>query len=356
MRKIIILISVLILLLVSFQSIFAQSDSTLVIGTKHTPPFAIKATDGSWSGITIDLWRELAGELKLDYQFEERDLQGLVSGLEDGSLDAVAAALTITSEREASFDFTHPFYHTGLSIATIIKGEGSISKALSKVFSFQFIKAIMALIGLLFAVGFLVWIFEHKRNREQFGGRIINGIANSFWWSAVTMTTVGYGDKAPQTIGGRLIGLVWMFTAIIMISSFTATVTSVMTVSQLESPVNGPEDLPSVRVGTVDNSAAAQYLESKQIAFVGFATPLDGLKAVENGRIEAMVYDEPILKYLVNTRIKGKLRVLPGTFESQDYGIGLPHGSTNRELINRVMLKIIHSDFWHETQRRYFGE
>jgi ABC-type amino acid transport substrate-binding protein len=138
--------------------------------------------------------------------------------------------------------------------------------------------------------------------------------------------------------------------------SFTATITSVLTVSQLESPVNGPEDLPDVRVGTVKNSTAAKYLEDRQIAYIGFDTPLDGLQAVKDGRIEAMVYDAPILKYLVNTRIKGNLRVLPGTFESQDYGIGLPQGNKFREPINRAMLKILHSDSWQETLRKYMGE
>ncbi len=357
MKKILPLISIVLLILLSaHQPLYANPDSTLVVGTKHAPPFAIKNGDGSWSGITIDMWRKLADDLDLQYRLEERDLKGLVEGLANRSLDAAAAALTITAERETNFDFTHPFYNTGLSIATIIKGEGSLFKALSKVLSLQFLKVILALIGLLFAIGFLVWIFEHKHNDEQFGGGFLSGVANSFWWSAVTMTTVGYGDKSPRTLGGRLIGLVWMFAAIIIISSFTATITSVLTVSQLESPVNGPEDLPNVRVGTVANSTAAQYLKSKRIAFIGYTTAQEGLQAVKDGEIEAMVYDEPILKYLVKTKIKGNLRVLPSTFESQDYGIGLPNGSQLREPLNRAMLEIIHSDFWQETLHEYIGE
>jgi ABC-type amino acid transport substrate-binding protein len=205
-------------------------------------------------------------------------------------------------------------------------------------------------------IGIIVWLFEHKKNTAQFGDSFLKGIGHSFWWSAVTMTTVGYGDISPKSVGGRIIGLLWMFAAIIIISSFTATITSVLTVSQLESPVKGPEDLPEVRVGSINNSTAAQYLDIRGIKYKGYATPLDGLKAVEAGQIDAMVYDAPILRYLVNTSISGNLRVLPQIFESQDYGIGLPANSVRREQINRVMLKKIHSPWWQETLRKYIGD
>ena len=64
------------------------------------------------------------------------------------------------------------------------------------------------------------------------------------------MTTVGYGDKAPVTVMGRLIGLIWMFAAIIIISSFTAAIAASLTVSELGSDVENPNDLPNVRVGS----------------------------------------------------------------------------------------------------------
>ena len=357
MKKYLILLTVLCLpLILNSQTSSNVTNKKLIIATKNTPPFAIKHGDGTWSGITIDLWQKIASELNISYEFEERDLKGMVDGLKDGSIDASVAALTITSERETDFDFTHPFYSTGLSIATIIKGEGNIGGALSRVFSLQFMKVILALVGGLLIIAIIVWLFEHKHNPEQFGGGFMRGIGNGFWWSAVTMTTVGYGDKAPRTMGGRLIGLVWMFTAVIIISSFTATITSVLTVSQLESPIKGPQDLPDVRVGTVANSTAAQYLNSNKIRYKNFATALDGLEAVENGQIEAMVYDQPILKYLVNSRKSGNVHVLPATFESQDYGIGLPENSKLREPINRAMLKILHTAEWPEILRKYMGD
>jgi len=51
--------------------------------------------------------------------------------------------------------------------------------------------------------------------------------SNSIWWSLVTLATVGYGDIAPVTLGGRAIGVVMMFFGIGVLGLFTASVASV---------------------------------------------------------------------------------------------------------------------------------
>jgi polar amino acid transport system substrate-binding protein len=49
----------------------AANSPELVIGTKEAPPFSMKAADGTWEGISIDLWRRIADELHLRYRFTE---------------------------------------------------------------------------------------------------------------------------------------------------------------------------------------------------------------------------------------------------------------------------------------------
>jgi ABC-type amino acid transport substrate-binding protein len=68
-----------------------------------------------------------------------------------------------------------------------------------------------------------------------------------------------------------------------------------------------------------------------------------------------MVYDEPILRYLVRTSGE-RLTVLPETFERQDYAIGLPEGSELREPVNRVLREVIDRPAWQETLERYLGQ
>lgn len=332
------------------------SAKELVVGVKETPPFVMKDSGGNWQGISIKLWEEIADELDYNYRIVERDLDGLLDGLEKGSVDVGVAAVTITSEREKVLDFTHSFYNTGLGIAVNPGGLQGWIGAGQQLLSMRFLKAVLALVVVLFIAGFVLWLFERRKNEEEFGGGVVKGLWSAFWWSAVTMTTVGYGDKAPKSAGGRIVALIWMFAAIITISSFTAAIASVLTVSHLESSIRGPQDLFDVRVGAVEGTTASAYLERKGITFRGYEKPIDCLVALKNGKVDAAVHDMPILHYLTNTQLEGSVEVLPVTFERQDYGLGLPEKSKLREDVNRVLLKKLREPQWRETLRKYLGE
>ena len=87
-----------------------QPDRELVIGTKEAPPFAMKAADGSWQGISIDLWRRIADEKKWRYRFVEvQTVPELIDGVTTSKFDVAVAALTVTPARERTLDFTASF-------------------------------------------------------------------------------------------------------------------------------------------------------------------------------------------------------------------------------------------------------
>lgn len=348
----------LILSLSTIAAVDAQplgSSGRLLVGTKEAVPFAIRSEEGQWSGISIDLWTEVAQQLDLEFELQEESLEGLVEGVEQKRLDVAVAALTITAEREARVDFTHPFYTTGLGIA-VLQGRGGWIGFAQRLFSKQFLAIVGSLALLLLAVGAAVWLVERKRNAPQFGGGAVQGLGSGFWWSAVTMTTVGYGDKAPVTPAGRLIALVWMFASLIAISTFTAAIASSLTLNQLESVVRGPEDLPGVIVGSVPGSTSARYLESRGIETRYFSNPSAALAGLAVREVQAVVYDAPILQYGIRQRFASRLQLLPHTIQRQDYGIALPQGSELREPINRVLLETLRTPAWQEIQQRYLGE
>ena len=151
----------------------------------------------------------------------------------------------------------------------------------------------------------LFWLAERRGNPEEFRRDPVRGIGDGFWFSAVTMTTVGYGDKAPRTIAGRLIALVWMFTAIIILSTFTGMIASSLTASRINATIRGPADLPDVEVGTVGDSAGDDWMVDNGIGFSRFATTREGLQAVANREIDAFVHDKPLAAPPGHHRVRG---------------------------------------------------
>jgi len=355
------LLTVIIFLLASgfYQpgAAFGQQDQQTeqTIGIRVAPPFVIQEDDGSYSGLTIALWEHIADETGIQYAYSERSIQGLLEGVQAGELYASAAALTVTSDREEVVDFTHPFFVTGLGIAVSYQPAG-FWQSLTALFSPDFFWIVLLLLLLILFWGFLVWVFERQENREEFGGTAAEGLGSGFWWAAVTMTTVGYGDKSPRTLGGRIVGFIWMFTAIIVISFFTASIASSLTINQLDSRINGPEDLPDARVGALAESATLTYLDEERINSATYATISDGLQAVNDGEIDAFVHDAPILQYYTQLGFRNRVRILPNTFNDQYYGIALPLNSSYRNDMNQIILDYIASDEWNELVNRYLGQ
>ena len=333
----------------------ASSNRELVIGTKEAPPFAMKAADGAWQGISIDLWRRVADELHLHYRFaEEPDVQGLIDGVAAGKFDVVVAALTVTAGRERILDFTQPFYATGLGIAVPIGGEASWMPIFRTMTSFGFVQAIMALIGLALVVGLLVWFFERHHN-EDFGGGVAKGLSSGVWWSTVAMTQRSTGNFGPQTHLGRIVAIVWMIGSIVIIAIFTASITSVLTIKHLQGTVHSVSDLSAVRVGALAGTSTEDTLAHMRIASRKFATVQDGLKALRAHEVEAFVYDKPLLAWAIQQGFSSTIELVDATFEPQEYAFAIPSNSPLRKTLDVAILDAIHSNWWEQTTYRYLG-
>jgi ABC-type amino acid transport substrate-binding protein len=334
-----------------------DEEQALIVGTRHAPPFAILHEDGSWSGISIDLWRIVASDLGLHFEFRETDLEGLITGLESGELDVSVAAITMTAAREARIDFSHAYYHSGLKVVVSREMGGSTFGWLSGLLTPGFFKALLALIAILMAAGTAVWFFERRRNPTQFGGPAAQGLGSAFWWSAVTMTTVGYGDKIPVTTGGRIVALVWMFAGVVVISGLTAAITSSLTVDRLQSRIDELRDLTNVSVAAVRDSTSAMRVKNHGYRIELFETLEEGLDALVDGKVVAMVHDAPIIRYelLSNPKRYEALQLLAQTLEIQNYAIGLAEGSVLREPINLELLRRTSEDRWDRTLQYYLG-
>jgi ABC-type amino acid transport substrate-binding protein len=353
MKKIFIYLSFFLITIVANAEKLNQK---ITVGTKIAEPFVIKNSDGKLTGISFELWNKISDKLNIEYEVKTYDLEGLIDAVSKNEVDIAVSPLTITAEREKILDFTHSYTTTGLSIAIENNPKSSVLNILKNVFSKEFISVVFLIFMVLLLVGFLVWLFERKKNKDQFGDGITKGLGSSFWWAAVTMTTVGYGDKAPQTVGGRIIALVWMFAGLIMISGFTAAIASALTVDQLDFDINGLSDLHNVRVGTVKNSSSEGFLSENGINYITFESVNNGMEGVTKNKIDAFVYDAPILKYFVKSHnISNQIKILPVILNPINYGFALPTGSNLREPVNRILLKEINSKEWNNIINSYLG-
>lgn len=318
----------------------------LVVATKETPPFVERDAAGEFSGFAIDLWESVASRLGVDFVYREYPLRELIDAVASGDADVGVGALTMTADRERRLDFTHPWLQAGFAIAVPATDTSGWVAVLKRFLSLQFLSVLGGLILLLLGSGVALWIAERRHNPTQFGGSAGHGIGEGFWWAAVTMTTVGYGDRFPVTRLGRAIALIWMFTALIVISTFTAAITSALTVGELDSGVSEIADLSSVQVVTVSGSSSSAWLSDRGI---GHRRRDDIGAAIEDliaGRAEALVYDEPLLRHLVATSESRSVRVLPGNFNRQEYAFAVTAGHPQREVINRAILEVLSEPYW----------
>lgn len=337
------------------SSAVAEADppALMTIATRQAPPFAFKGADGQWSGIAIELWDLIAEENGFDFQYTELGLTEMIAATVAGQVDGAVAALTITSDREQVLDFSHAFHASGLAVA-VPRHRSDLVALLARIISPGFLAVIGALLALLIAVGVLIWLAERRAN-AQFHRDPLSGIGSGVWWSAVTMTTVGYGDKAPTTLLGRSIGMVWMFAGLIAISTFTAAITTALTMNELDSSISGVQDLHFKRVVALRGSTSDSFLTDQGIRHRRVDELPDALRLLVKGQVDAVVHDAPILRFEIAEAFTQQLRVLPFILRRQQYGIALPPDSDLREPANVTLLELIRSDAWIKILDRYLG-
>jgi polar amino acid transport system substrate-binding protein len=332
-----------------------SSARELVIGTKEAPPFSMKGPDGAWQGISIELWCRLARDNNLRYRFvEESKVQDLLDGVAAGKYDVVVAAMTPTAVREQTVDFTQPFYASGLGIAVPFAGLAGWRPVLRAMTSFDFLQAVMALVGLALVAGFLIWLFERKGN-ENFGGGVTRGISSGVLWSASTMTQRHAGNFNPQTVPGRIVAIFWMVGSIVAIAVFTAGITSALTTRQLRGAIHSIGDLSSVRVGVITGTSAEETLGKLQIAHRDFASLQDSFKALQAGKIDALVHDKPLLAWAIRKDASSSIELIDATLGPQNYAFVVPDQSPFRKKLDIAILAAIHGDWWDQMLFQYFG-
>jgi polar amino acid transport system substrate-binding protein len=339
---------------------WAQTDvpptpGRLIVGVTETPPLTYLNEDGSWSGLAVVLWEQVAGRLGLQFEYRSLAFADVEAALSQRTVDAVLGGWPVSPEGEAIHDYSEPYLITGLGFALRARDPlpwGAVLRTLADPRLFTIVSLIIA--GVII-VGIVIALIERRSHLTDFGGTMRESVSMGVWWAAVTMTTVGYGDATPKTATGRALALVWMFVGVIAVAFLTATVTSVLTIAHLRGAVEHPSDLFRLRLGVIESGSGADYLTHHHVSFTTYPNYAAALTALDGGSVDAVVANMPVLRALVSQSWTGRLEVSPIALEPLLYAVALPDHSPLASKINQALLTVTHDDSWRDTEERFLG-
>uniref|UniRef100_A0A8C3GM63 Glutamate receptor n=1 Tax=Cairina moschata TaxID=8855 RepID=A0A8C3GM63_CAIMO len=335
-----------------------------------------------YEGYCVDLASEIAKHVGIKYKLsivgdgkygardpETKIWNGMVGELVYGRADIAVAPLTITLVREEVIDFSKPFMSLGISI--MIKKP---QKSKPGVFSFLDPLAYEIWMCIVFAyigvsvVLFLVsrfspyeWHLEDSTEEPRDPQNPPDppnefGIFNSLWFSLGAFMQQGC-DISPRSLSGRIVGGVWWFFTLIIISSYTANLAAFLTVERMVSPIESAEDLAKqteIAYGTLDSGSTKEFFRRSKIAVyekmwsymksaepsVFTKTTADGVARVRKSKGKFAFLLESTMNEYIEQRKPCDTMKVGGNLDSKGYGVATPKGSALRNAVNLAVLKL----------------
>jgi polar amino acid transport system substrate-binding protein len=330
----------------------------LRVVTRVLPPLVVEQPGGKLSGFSIELWEKIAEKLKLEMSYHiAPNVGALLADVRAGKADVGVAAISITSEREAEFDFTQPILNAGLQIMVRGRGQDDGSNPLRDLLGLLFSPTILVWLGiallLIIIPAHIVWYLE----RDCPGGIIPTdkyypGIFYALYWAATTLAT--QAEHAPRQWLARLVTVLWMFVGVVFVAFYTAQLAATLTVQQIQGGINGPEDLPGKAVATTAGSTAAVAVRELRADVLEVGKIEDAFKALADKQVEAVVFDAPVLLFYAARDGKGRVQLVGTPFRKEDYGIVFPRNSPLRKQVNVALLALREDGTYQKLYDKWF--
>ncbi|XP_048021576.1 glutamate receptor 4b isoform X3 [Chanodichthys erythropterus] len=348
-----------------------------------------------YEGYCVDLAFEIAKHIGFKYKIsivpdgkygardpETKIWNGMVGELVYGKAEIAVAPLTITLVREEVIDFSKPFMSLGISI--MIKKP---QKSKPGVFSFLDPLAYEIWMCIVFAyigvsvVLFLVSRFSpyewHTEEPEEGTDGLPSdqppnefGIFNSLWFSLGAFMQQGC-DISPRSLSGRIVGGVWWFFTLIIISSYTANLAAFLTVERMVSPIESAEDLAKqtdIAYGTLDSGSTKEFFRRSKIAVyekmwsymksaeptVFTKTTAEGVARVRKSKGKYAFLLESTMNEYTEQRKPCDTMKVGGNLDSKGYGVATPKGSQLRTPVNLAVLKLSESGILDKLKNKWW--
>jgi polar amino acid transport system substrate-binding protein len=336
----------------------AQEQDVRVV-TRVLPPLVVERPGGAFSGFSIELWDKISQQVKLKSSFHVAPNVGaLLEDVRVGKADVGVAAISITSKREAEFDFSQPILNAGLQIMVRGRGQEADTNPLWDMLGLLFSPAILPWLGvallLILVPAHIVWFLE-RRHKDGIipTDKYYPGIFYAMYWAAGTLAT--QSDQSPRHWLARVIAVLWMFTGVVFVALYTAQLAATLTVQQIQGGINGPDDLQGKRVATTRASTAAAALRELRAEVHEFGRIEEAYRALHDKDVDAVVFDAPVLLFYAAKDGKGRVQMVGAPFRKEDYGIVFPRNHPLRKQVNVALLALREDGTYQQLYDKWFA-
>ncbi|XP_004512282.1 glutamate receptor 3.6-like isoform X2 [Cicer arietinum] len=267
----------------------------------------------------------------------------LLRSITAGEFDGAVGDIAITTTRTKLVDFTQPYVESGLVVVAPVGKTETSALAFLAPFTprMWFVTAVFFII-----VGTVVWILEHRVN-DEFRGPPKKQVVTILWFSFSTMF-FSHRENTVSTLG-RCVLLIWLFVVLIITSSYTASLTSILTVQQLSSPIKGIESLVISKepIGYTQGSFSRSYLIQEigidESRLVPLKTAEEAARALEkgphNGGVAAYVEERAYIEIFLSSRCE--FTVVGQAFTRNGWGFAFPRDSPLAVDLSTAILQMV---------------
>ena len=350
---------ILFLLLTAIAQPAVAETHAVTVAVRVLPPFVVQQ-NGQLSGFSIDLWNAIAAKRHWTTHFDVvLDVDAQLAAVSAKTDDVAVGAVSITADRDVRYDFSQPILSGGLQILTRTQKAGPEATAFDSLMHLLFSPSVLVWLGI--AVGLtivpahIVWFLERRHPEGMLGSKsYFPGIFQAFFWGMGTLAT--QADSMPRHWGSRIVAVLWMFTSVVFVAFYTATLTASLTVQQFRSAINGPDDLPGKAVATVAGTTSADYLRDSGVKATAYPDIDTAVKALTDKKVDAVIYDAPVLQYIANADGTGTIGVVGPVFHAGDYGYAFANGSALRKDVDATLLGLRESGDYDTLSAKWFGK
>ncbi|NXW15588.1 GRIK2 protein, partial [Circaetus pectoralis] len=371
------------------------SNRSLIVTTILEEPYVMfKKSDkplygnDRFEGYCIDLLRELSTILGFSYEIRlvedgkygaQEDASGqwngMVRELIDHKADLAVAPLAITYVREKVIDFSKPFMTLGISILYrkpngTNPGVFSFLNPLSPDIWMYILLAYLGVSCVLFVIARFSpyeWYNPHPCNPDSDVVENNFTLLNSFWFGVGALMQQG-SELMPKALSTRIVGGIWWFFTLIIISSYTANLAAFLTVERMESPIDSADDLAKqtkIEYGAVEDGATMTFFKKSKIstydkmwAFMSSRRQSVLVKSNEEGIQRVLTSDYAFLMESTTiefvTQRNCNLTQIGGLIDSKGYGVGTPMGSPYRDKITIAILQLQEEGKLHMMKEKWW--